>query len=118
VTLLRYLLGFVVLLLFWGAGAAIAAMLPIAVPGSVIGMVLLTGALHAGLIRIEHVEHVSTVMLRYMALFFVPPGVAVILYLELLRDEWLALTVGTIAGTVAVILTVGAIQQRMEKGDG
>ncbi len=114
-SVIRYIVGFAVLLAFWGAGEVLSRLLWIPVPGSVIGMILLTTALHLRALRPERVRVASEVMIRYMALFFVPPGVAVVLYLDLLGDHWLALVVGGVVGTLAVLLTVGLIQQRMER---
>lgn len=102
------------LLLYLGAGNLLAALGGLPVPGSVLGMVLLAASLRLGVVRVAHVTEGASLLLRHMALFFVPPGVGVVLYFDLLRREWLAVAAGSVAGTVAVLLVVGLVQQRLE----
>jgi holin-like protein len=109
--------GFLILLGCWGAGELVSRSLSLPVPGSVLGMLLLAAGLRTRLLRLAWVQGAAELMIRYMALFFVPPGVAVILYLELMREEWLALVAGSVASTLAVLLTVGVLQQRLELDD-
>jgi holin-like protein len=49
-----------------------------------------------------------------MALLFVPPGVGLMLQYDLLRREWLPIVVASAASTLAVLLLVGRLQQRLE----
>jgi putative effector of murein hydrolase LrgA (UPF0299 family) len=42
--------------------------------------------------------------------------VAVMVYAELIRAEWLPILAGSAISTIAVLLTVGWVQQRMERG--
>jgi holin-like protein len=106
--------GFALILLFWVLGEALAAWAALPVPGSVLGMLLLTAALRLRIVLVPAVRPAAEVLVRYMALFFVPPGVGVLLYLELLRAEWLALALASLAGLLAVLFTVGLLQQRLE----
>jgi holin-like protein len=114
---LELIVGFVLVLAFWGLGELLSNLLRLPVPGSIVGMLLLTAALRWGLITLPRVQLATDLLIRYMALFFVPPGVAFLLYLDLLRDEWLALVVGAVVGTVIVLLAVGVLQQRLERDD-
>lgn len=111
-SVLRFLFGLGVLLVYLYAGNLIVAWLGIPVPGSVIGMVLLAASLRGKLLRLEVVEPAAGVLLRYLALLFVPPGVGLMLYFDLLAAEWLPIVAGGVAGTVAVLLVVGGLQQR------
>jgi holin-like protein len=103
----------IVVHLFAGRFASAALTLP--VPGSVIGMLLLAATLRIGIIRLPHVRPATDPLLRYMALFFVPPGVGIILYFDLLAREWLPIVAATVLSTAAVLGTVGLVQQRLEK---
>jgi holin-like protein len=111
----RLLAALALLLLFLALGtlAADAARLPI--PGSVVGMVLLTAALRAGIVRTTWVRPAADLLLRHMGLLFVPPGVAVMVHVDLIRAEWPAILVGSAVSTVAVLLVVGGVQQRLER---
>jgi hypothetical protein len=55
-------------------GEAISAFLHVPIPGNVIGMGLLTVSLAVGLVRLDDVRPVADVLLKHLALLFVPPG--------------------------------------------
>jgi holin-like protein len=112
---LRLLLALGVLGVFLGAGTLIVDGARLPVPGSVLGMVLLTGALQLRWIRLAWVRPAADLLLRHMGLLFVPPGVAVLVHAELIRAEWLPILAGSVASTVAVLVVVGRVQQRLER---
>lgn len=114
-TVARAVLGLVVLVLFLGVGTAITDGAGLPVPGSVVGMVLLTMALQFRLIRIAWVRPAADVILRHMGLLFVPPGVAVMVHADLIAAEWLPILAGSAASTVAVLIVVGRMQQWIER---
>ena len=98
------------------------ALLPFAFPASVIGMILLLLLLLAGLLKVEHIREKSDFLLANMAFFFIPAGVNVINYLDILKDNWLPLlavclltTVITFAATAySVRLTMRLLAKRKE----
>lgn len=107
--------GIVILLAFLYAGNALAALLHLPLPGSVLGMVMLAAALHLRIIRPEWVKPAAELLIRHMSLLYIPPGVGVMAYFGLIRREWLPLVAAGVAGMVAVMLVVGLLQQRMER---
>lgn len=109
----RYGPGLGVLLAFFFAGEAVASLGRLPLPGSVVGMLLLAGALRLGWVPMALVRPAAELLLRHMALLFVPPGVGLVLYLDLIRREWLPIVAAGALGTVAVLLTVGWLQQRL-----
>ena len=111
----KHLAGLAVLLVFWGAGEMLAGAARLPLPGSVAGMLLLAGALRLGWLPLAWVRPAAELLIRYMGLLFVPPGVGLLLYFELIRREWLAITVSAGASTLLVLLTVGLVQERLER---
>ncbi|HLM67511.1 MAG TPA: CidA/LrgA family protein [Longimicrobium sp.] len=116
--ILSYALGFAVLLAFGFAGGWIADAARLPLPGSVVGMLMLAAALRLGLIPESTVRPAAELLIRNMALLFVPAGVGVMAYGGLLAREWLPIVVAGAASTVAVLLVVGWLQQRQEDADG
>lgn len=108
-------LGLLVLLAFLWMGDAVARALRLPLPGSVTGMLMLTAALRWRLVPERAVQPAAELLVRNMALLFVPAGVGVMAYAGLLRREWLPVVAGSVASTVAVLLVVGWMQQRMER---
>ena len=76
------------------------ALLPFAFPASVIGMVLLLLFLLSGLLKVEHIREKSDFLLANMAFFFIPAGVNVMNYLDILRQNWLPLLAVCLLATV------------------
>lgn len=113
----RYLTSFFTLMGFLFLGNLIAGLGRLPVPGSVIGMVLLTAALHYRWLPLRMVEPTAGLLVRHLAFLFVPPGVGLMLYFGLLRDDGHAIAAGGIVSTVAVLLVVGYVQQRLGRHD-
>lgn len=110
----RYAASALVLLGFLLAGEAVASLARLPLPGSVAGMLLLAATLHFRLLPPAWVEPAARLLLRHMALLFVPPGVGLMLQYDLLRREWVPIVLASAASTVAVLLAVGRLQQRLE----
>ncbi len=92
-----------ILLLFWLIGEIINYLTNSTIPGSIIGMVLLTISLEIKLIKLHQVEKTADFLIRNMAFFFIPPGVGLMVHLELIADNWLAILVATILSTILVL---------------
>lgn len=100
-----YLLG------FWLLGEVIRHLFAWSIPGSIIGMILLTLALEFKVVKLSSVEDVSDFLIRNMAFFFVPPGVGLMVNLQLIADNWLAIFLATILSTILVLIVTGLMAQ-------
>lgn len=103
--------GFLILLLFFGMGVAGAKWLYIPIPGNMLGMLLLAGALLAGIVKLEKVEKAATFFLRHMLLFFIPILVGVTEYLPLLTGFSSPILIALLIGPPIVMLGTGWIVQ-------
>lgn len=66
-------------------GELIIYLTHIPLPSSILGMLLLTLLLKLKVIRLEWVRSISDFLVGNIGFFFVPPGVAIMLYLTLSR---------------------------------
>jgi holin-like protein len=97
--------GLVAVVLFDLAGEAAARALHLPLPGPVVGMVLLVIAL---LVRDDlavRFERGAGLLLRHMSLFFIPAGVGILAEGEMLRTEWLPISVAIAVSTLLALLT-------------
>lgn len=78
----------------------IEALLPIAFPASVIGMILLLALLMVRILRVDHIREKSDFLLSNMAFFFIPAGVSVINYFDVLASNLLPLLAVCVISTV------------------
>ena len=59
-------------------------------------------------------EEAAELLLSNMALFFVPAGVGVMVYGDLIAAEWLPITVATVVSTFVVMFVTGFLAERLE----
>ena len=101
----------------------IEKILPFAFPASVIGMLLLFVCLFTGVLKIEHIQEKSDFQLENMAFFFVPAGVSIINYFDVLKHTWIQLVIICVLSTVitfvvtawSVRLTIRWLERRKEE---
>lgn len=72
-------------------GEAAAGLLPVTFPASVISMFLLLALLLSRIIKAEHIKEVSEFLIRNMAFFFIPAGVAIMEKYDLVKGKIAAL---------------------------
>lgn len=94
-------------LIVWATGVKL--------PSSIIGMLFLTLFLKLGWVKLSWVEHLSELLIANLGFFFVPPGVALILYLDLIEKEWFPIVTATIVSTVLVLVVTGHMHQLVIK---
>ena len=99
---------FVVIVCFQFAGEALSRFAGLPVPGPVVGLALLVLASLAWPAIGREVEEVADLLLRHLSLLFVPAGVGVLQYADLLRREWLPLLAVVVVST-ALTLAVSAL---------
>jgi len=102
-------------------GQVIAALLPVAFPGSVISMVLLFLLLLFRLVKVDHIQQKADFLLKNMAFFFIPAGVGILAQFDLIKDHILALlavvvitTLLTFGSTALVVQGIIALQDRWD----
>lgn len=109
--------GLTLLLLFQLCGEFLSRLLALPIPGNVIGMGLLLLALTTGLVETAWLEEAAELLLSNMALFFVPAGVGVMVYGDLIAAEWLPICVATVLSTFVVMAVTGKLAQKLETGE-
>jgi len=110
--------GFAILLALQFAGEAISRGLALPIPGNVLGMGLLLLALWMKIVRVEWVEDAAELLLSHLALFFVPAGVGVMVYFDLIGRQWLPIVVATVVSTFVVMAVTGLVASRLDRKGG
>ena len=102
----QYLRSFILIYLCLYAGLAIASLLPITIPGSIIGMLILFVLLSLQILPAKWVKPSCHLLIRYMALLFVPIGVGVMQYYEVLKAQFGPVVVSCFISTLVVLVIV------------
>ena len=103
------------LLLCQLSGELIARALHMPIPGPVLGMVLLFGALLLchGREAPAPLTAVADTLLGNLGLLFVPAGVGVVIYGPLLARNWLPIALAVLVGTLLGIAVTGRLAQTL-----
>ncbi len=110
--------GFAILLGLQFLGSLLVDSAGLPVPGNVVGMLLLFAALRSGIVDSESVRAAADLLLSHLALLFVPAGVGVMVYFDLIAKEWLPIIVATVVSTFVVMAVTGWCATLLEKGKG
>lgn len=87
----------------------------IKIPSSIIGMIFLTLFLQLGWIKPEKIRSLCDFMVSNMGFFFVPPGVALMLYFDIIKAQIIPIVVATIISTILVLVVTGWVHELTEK---
>lgn len=80
-------------------------------PSSIIGMLFLALFLELGWIKLKWVQTLSDFLVGNLGFFFIPPGVAIMLYFDVITAEFLPVLVATVVSTVLVFVATGWAHQ-------
>ena len=96
-------------------GELIVFLTGIKLPSSIIGMLLLTLFLKLGWIKLEWVQGLSNFLVAKLGFYFVPPGVALMLYFDIIAAEFWPIVIATLISTILVLVTTGWVHQLIRK---
>ncbi|WP_219953080.1 CidA/LrgA family protein [Dickeya zeae] len=111
----QYLRAFALIYLCLFIGNAISALLPITIPGSILGMLVLFALLASQILPSRWVKPGCQLLIRYMALLFVPIGVGVMNYYGIVRDQFGPIVVSCLVSTFVVMTVVGYTTQMVHR---
>ena len=98
-------------------GELIVRLTGVKLPASIIGMLILTLMLKFKVIKLEWVRGLTDFLIANLGFFFVPPGVALMLYFDLIKVEILPIALATLLSTIIVLLITGQTHQAVSKGE-
>lgn len=105
------------LLVFQLIGETLVRTLAVPVPGPVVGMALLLLTLVLRPSLLSAIKPTTQTLLQHLSLLFVPAGVGVMLHLQRLGDEALAigvaLVLSTLVGLASAALTMAWLMKRV-----
>lgn len=112
---LSYVSSFLIILAALGVGKLVASQLPFAFPGSIIGMLLLFLLLNFQLVKLHWLEASGGLLLRHMALLFIPVAVGLLAYLDTVLASLTVILINVVLGIALILFVVGHVFQRMNR---
>ena len=93
------------------AGEVLAAALPLPIPASIYGIVILFALLHTGVLSVDAIRETSSFLIAIMSMLFIPAGVGLMNSFDLLRSRLAAYAVIMVVSTVVVMAVSGRCAQ-------
>lgn len=112
---MKYVFQFCRILLVCLLGEVLAHVLPLPIPASVYGLVLLLAALKLGVLRLDQVKEAGNFLIGILPLLFVPAAVGVMDLWEELGAMLLPCLIAVIPVTLLVMGVSGRVTQRVRR---
>ncbi len=108
---MRYLRQAAIILAVTFAGELLHYYIPLPVPASIYGLLLLLGLLCSGILRPEHVQDAARMLISWMPLMFVAPIAALLPVWDRLAPILLAVAVISVLSTILTMAVTGRTAQ-------
>ena len=95
--------------------------IPLSVPGSIYGLILMFVLLLTGVLKVEHVKETGEFLIEIMPLMFIPAGVGLLTAWGILKPVCVPIILITVITTVVVMIVTGRVTQaviRMDRKKG
>lgn len=114
---MKYLKQFMIILLFSLLGETLKYVLPLPIPSSIYGMILLFVSLMTGIIKLDQVENVGKLLIEIMPIMFIPAGVKIIASWGVLEPMIVPVSVITVVALIVVMVVTGRVSQAIIRLD-
>lgn len=118
---MKYIKQFLVIIAISLVGELLHYLLPLPVPASIYGMVIMFAGLMTGLIKLDAVKDAGKFMIEIMPVMFIPAGVGLLTAWGILKPVCVPIILITVITTVVVMIVTGRVTQaviRMDRKKG
>ena len=112
---MKYVRQFAIILLFSFLGEILHEIIPLSIPASVYGLVLLLAALCVKLVKVEQVREGAGFLIEIMTVMFIPAAVGLLTSWEVLKPICVPVIVITVLTTIIVMASTGLVTQGIIK---
>ncbi len=113
--IMKYLKQFLIILVISLIGEILNKLLPLPVPASIYGMVILFAGLLSGIIKLESVKEAGSFLIEIMPVMFIPAGVGLMSSWLNLKPVIIPVCIITVAAIFTVMLVSGHVTQYIVK---
>ncbi len=118
---MKYIKQFLIILGISFLGELLKLFLPLPIPASIYGMILMFAGLMTGVIKLESVKETGIFLIEIMPVMFIPAGVGLMTSFGTLQPILLPVSVITVVTVLTVMLAAGWVSQiiirRSKKGE-
>ena len=110
--------GTAVLLLLQGVSTIVLSLCGFKFPPALLAMLLLLALMLKGIIRPRTVEDVCDILIEKMGMLFLPAGVSILLYLDIIVAESTAIIATVLISSLLILVVTALFLNFMLKGKG
>lgn len=108
---MKYMKQFCLIMFISFLGEVLHHYLPLPIPASIYGLVILFAGLMTGVVKLSHVEETGRFLIEIMPLMFIPAAVGLLESWGILASIWIPIIGITLITTVIVMIVSGKITQ-------
>lgn len=110
---MKYVKQFLIILLISLIGEGLKYLLPLPIPASIYGMVMMFAALKTGLLKLSAVKETAHFLIDIMPIMFIPAGVGLMDSIGTLKAILIPVLVITVVTIITVMGVTGSVAQRI-----
>lgn len=116
---MKYLKQFFIILLVSCIGELLYHLLPLPIPATIYGLVLMLGLLMLKIVPLNAVKETAEFLIEIMPVMFIPAGVGLIIYWPQLKEFLIPVCVIIVISSILVMLVTGKVSDFLirKKGD-
>lgn len=114
---MKYLKQFLIILAISFIGEILKYIVPLSIPASIYGMVIMFICLQAKIIKLDDVKSVGKFLIEIMPVMFIPAGVGLMSSWGTLKPVLLPVSIITVVVIIAVMLAAGWVSQIVIRRD-
>lgn len=104
----KLLSGFAILMTIQWVSTLIVSNMGLSFPAPLLGMLMLTAMLLTGVLKLEAIEDISKLLIEKMAIMFLPAGVSMILFLDILQAQIVPIGLTLVITNLIIVLVTTA----------
>ena len=114
---MKYLKQFLIILLFSFIGEGLNYIIPLPVPASIYGLILLFIALMTGVVKLHHIKETGQLLIDIMPIMFIPAGVGLMSSWPILLPMLIPISIITVVTIITVMVVNGHVSQFIIRRD-
>lgn len=99
-------------------GELVVHLTRVSLPSSIVGMLLLTLFLKLKWVKLKWVQGLSDFLVANLGFFFVPSGVALMLYFDIIEAQFWPIVIASVVSTLLVLVVTGWVHQIIRRSNG
>jgi len=108
---MKYLKQFLIIIAVSLVGELLHYFIPLPIPGSIYGIILMFGLLKCGILKLEDVDETGTLLVEIMPVMFIPVCAGLLDSWDIIKASWIKYLVLIIVSTIIVMVVSGKITQ-------